>query len=276
MRRSFLYLSLCTAALTAAFLACNSTDPEAARPPAKFELDFTNVVGDQPLQLNTVAYTNKSGESFTPTNFNYFVSNIRLIRTDGSAYVVPQDSSYFLIRQTDPASQKITLNNVPMGSYKSVSFVLGVDSLRSTMDVEKRTGALDPAVDHTGANGMYWSWNSGYIFMKLEGTSPAAPVDATGKNNFRYHIGYFGGRDTKTINNLKTITVKFGADVAQVDPFRQPTVQILADVLTIFDGVKPISIKAYPEVMISDYSVNVANNYAGMFSYKGMKTAVIN
>ncbi|MBC7571233.1 MAG: hypothetical protein H7319_16100 [Spirosoma sp.] len=274
MRRLFLSLSLLTAALLAGFLACNTNDPEAARPPAKFGLDFSNVVGTQPLQLGTVAYKNASGESFTPTNFNYFVSNIRLIRTDGSAYVVPQDSSYFLIRQTDPATQKITLNNVPEGSYKAVSFVLGVDSLRSTADISKRTGALDPAVDHTGANGMYWSWNSGYIFMKLEGTSPSAPRDATGRGNFRYHIGYFGGRDTKTINNLKTITVSFGADVAQVDPFRQPAVQIQADVLTIFDGTTPISIKAYPEVMISPFSATVAKNYAGMFSYKGLKTAV--
>jgi len=274
MRRLFLSLSLLTAALMAGFLACNTNDPQAVRPPAKFGLDFSNVVGTQPLQLGTVAYKNASGELFTPTNFNYFVSNIRLIRTDGSAYVVPQDSSYFLIRQTDPATQKITLNNVPEGSYKAVSFVLGVDSLRSTADISKRTGALDPAVDHTGANGMYWSWNSGYIFMKLEGTSPSAPRDATGTGNFRYHIGYFGGRDTKTINNLKTITVSFGADVAQVDPFRQPTVQIQADVLTIFDGTTPISIKAYPEVMISPFSATVAKNYATMFSYKGLKTAV--
>ncbi len=274
MRRSFLYLSLLTAALTAGFLACNTDDPEAATPPATFGLDFTNAAGAQPLQLGTVAYKNASGESFTPTNFNYFVSNIRLIRTDGSAWVVPPDSSYFLIRQTNPATQKIRLTNVPAGSYKAVSFVLGVDSLRSTMDIGKRTGALDPAVDHTGANGMYWSWNSGYIFMKLEGTSPSAPADATGKNNFRYHVGFFGGRDTKTINNLKTITVPFGAEVAQVDPFRQPTVQIQADVLKVFDGATPISIKAYPEVMISPYSATVAANYAGMFSYRGMKTVV--
>lgn len=274
MRRSFLYFSLLTATLTTGFLACNTNDPEAARPPEKFGLEFTNVVGTQPLQLGTVAYKNASGESFTPTNFNYFVSNIRLIHTNGSVYVVPPDSSYFLIRQTDPITQKITLNNVPAGSYKAVSFVLGVDSLRSTMKVEERTGALDPGVDHTGANGMYWSWNSGYIFMKLEGTSPAAPVDATGKNTFRYHIGFFGGRDTRTINNLKTITVPFGGEVAQVDPFRQPTVQLQADVLKVFDGATPISIKAYPEVMISPYSATVATNYASMFSYKGMKTAV--
>ena len=276
MRRSFLYISLLAVTLMAGVLACNSVDPEAATSPGRFGLDFTSVVGSQPLQLGTVAYKNVSGESFTPTNFNYFVSNVQLIRTDGSAYVVPQDSSYFLLRQTDPTTQKITLNSVPAGSYKAVSFVLGVDSLRSIMDIAKRTGVLDPAGDHTGANGMYWSWNSGYIFMKLEGTSPSAPVDATGKNNFRYHIGFFGGRDTKTINNLKTVTVPFNKDIAQVDPFRRPTVQIQADILKVFDGATPLSIKAYPEVMISTYSATVANNYASMFSYAGMKTVVIN
>lgn len=269
MRRSFLYLSFLTAAFTAGFLACNTADPEAKQ--GAFSLNFANVAGNSPLQLGTATYKNALGESFTPTNFNYFVSNIQLIRTDGSAYVVPQDSSYFLVRQTSAASKKINLKNVPAGDYKAVSFVLGVDSLRSTMDVSKRTGALDPGDSQMGANGMYWSWNSGYIFMKLEGTSPSAPVDATGKNNFRYHIGFFGGYDTKTRNNLKTITIPFGTDVAVVDPFRTPNVLIRTDVLKIFDGPTLLSIKAYPEVMVSDYSVNVANNYAQMFTYGGLQ-----
>ena len=267
MRRSFLYVTLLTVTLTAGFLACQTNEPQAAEP-GEFSLYFFAVAGGQPLKLGST-YQNASGESFTPTTFNYFVSNIRLTRTDGTDYVVPQDNSYFLVRQADSTSSKINLKDVPAGDYKALSFVLGVDSLRSTMDVSKRTGVLDPAGDHTSASGMYWSWNSGYIFMKLEGTSPAAPVDATGKNNFRYHIGFFGGRDTKTINNLKIIGIPFGADVLTVARNRTAGVQVRTDVLKVFDGATPISIKAYPEVMVSPYSVNVANNYATMFSYAG-------
>lgn len=275
MRRSILLIWL-TATLTAGFLACNTTDPEADQS-GQFVLNLDNVAGNQNLQLGTGTYRNASGESFTPTALNYFVSNIRLTRTNGTDYVVPQDSSYFLIRENDLNSQRITLRNVPFGDYKAVSFVLGVDSLRSTMDIGRRQGVLDPAGDHTSANGMYWSWNSGYIFLKFEGTSPSAPTDATGKNTFRYHIGFYGGYDKQkpTINNIKTISVPFGADVAQVGPGRVPTVQLLADVLKIFDGPTLLSIKTNPEVMISPFSSSIAGNYAQMFSYKGSTTAVI-
>jgi hypothetical protein len=41
-------------------------------------------------------------------------------------------------------------------------------------------GDLDPM------NGMYWSWQSGYINMKLEGKSPSC---LTRKNEFQFHIG---------------------------------------------------------------------------------------
>ena len=33
---------------------------------------------------------------------------------------------------------------------------------------------------------MYWSWQSGYIHFKLEGTSPACP---TRQNKFQIHVG---------------------------------------------------------------------------------------
>ena len=69
-------------------------------------------------------------------------------------------------------SQEVVLKNIPAGDYNQITFTIGVDSLRSTMDVSKRPGVLDPAQGH---DGMYWTWNSGYIFFKMEGISPAAP-----------------------------------------------------------------------------------------------------
>lgn len=255
--------------------ACNTTDPDPAQT-GTLQLVFDNVAGGQDLQLNTGTYRNASGESFTPTTFDYFVSNIKLTTTDGQQYVVPQESSYFLIKESLPATQTVTLKNVPAGDYASVSFLIGVDSLRSTMDIGQRTGVLDPAGDHTSANGMYWSWNSGYIFLKLEGTSPSAPTDATGSNTFRYHVGFFGGRDTRTINNLKTVTINFGSDRAPVTSAQVPTVTVQTDILKIFDGPATVSIAKNPEVMVSDYSQTVANNYARMMTYKGITTVTRN
>jgi len=59
--------------------ACNTVDPDTSFDPASpgiLRLTFDNVAGGQDLQLNTGTYRNATGESFTPTTFNYFVSNV--------------------------------------------------------------------------------------------------------------------------------------------------------------------------------------------------------
>lgn len=231
------------------------------------QLTFDNRVGSNDLALGTGTYQNKAGEAFTVTRFDYFVSNIRLLRADGSAYTVPQDDSYFLVREADPTSQVITLNNVPAGDYTQLEFMVGVDSLRNTADISKRTGILDPAGSHT--SGMYWDWNSGYIHLKLEGTSPQAPLDATGNRNFRYHIGLFGGYQARTLNNTRLVRVPISVngEGLRTGEAIKSSVVISTDAGKLFDGPTPISIATYPDVMVSPISATIANNYASMFSF---------
>lgn len=229
-------------------------------------LEFDNVVGSQNLQLNgPQTYTNANGDQFNVTLLNYYISNIKLKKSDGTVYTVPQDSSYFLVQESIAASREIELNNIPAGDYTEVTFMVGVDSLRNTLDLSKRTGILDPAA-HSGDDNMYWSWNSGYIFFKMEGLSPQATTDAAGNKKFRYHIGGFGGMNSKTINNIKTVTRTFGDDKATVRSSITPQVHIIVDVLKAFEGSSKVSIGANTTVMFAPYSVNIANNYVEMFT----------
>lgn len=227
-----------------------------------FKLEFDNIVGGAQLALDSTGqtFTNGSGEKFSITQLNYYVTNIRFRKTDGSEYVVPQDQSYFMVQENVEASQIISIPNVPNGEYNQVSFTLGVDSLRSTMDVSRRIGVLDPAF--LSGHGMYWSWNSGYIFMKMEGISPSAP-DSLGKGFF-YHIGGFGGYNSKTINNIKTISLDLPT-VATVKSDVSPMAHIMVDVKKVFDGSIPLKISEFPMVMFGPKSVEIANNYASMF-----------
>ena len=239
----------------------NSSEPAAN---ASLIIQFDNVAGNEDLKLDSVSYTNATGESFTVSQLQYFISNIRLGRGDGSEYIVPQDSSYFLMQENIPATQEISLN-VPEGDYQRISFILGVDSVRNTAHINKRTGVLDPASSMD--NGMYWGWNSGYIFFKMEGESAAAPEDPSGRQKFRYHIGGFGGYSAPTINNIKTINLDLDKGVAQARPDRQSTIILRADILKTFSGESNISIAEHPSVMFSEFSVNVANNYSKMFTH---------
>lgn len=258
--------SLFMAVLSAAilFTSCSkSTEPDfQPGDTGSLDIEFDNIAGAQDLQLNTGVYTNSSGEPFSITTLNYFVSNIKLKNVDGSEYVVPRDDSYFLIKEENP-TQLISLENIPAGNYNGISFILGVDSLKSTEPIENRTGALDPAGE---AAGMYWVWNSGYIFLKMEGTSTVLPP---ADNAFFYHIGGFGGYTSPTINNIKLISL-IGPSGAQAeirkDKSEAPHIHIFADALKVFNGPVPVSIAANPMIMFSPLSVDIANNYQNMFS----------
>jgi hypothetical protein len=232
---------------------------------APLSVEFDNVMGGQNLVLNSTNYTNGAGETYNVQLLQYYVSNIKVKKADGTSYTVNQDSSYFLIKEAD-VTTRFAKVKVPEGDYTSLTFVLGVDSLRSTMDISKRTGVLDPSGGMD--DGMYWGWNSGYIFLKMEGTSPQAPLDPTGQRKYRYHIGGFGGYSAPTITNIKTITLDLTArGIAQVRKDRNANVHIMVDISKVLSGSTNVSIAANPQVMFSDYSVNIANNYTTMFTH---------
>jgi hypothetical protein len=233
-------------------------------------LRINNVVGNSPLILNDKTYTNSSGEKFTITTINYFISNIKLKRKDGTDYTVPQDSSYFLIKEIDSTSKSIHLR-VPEGTYTAVNFIVGVDSLRSTTDLSHRTGALD--ISGGMLDGMYWTWNIGYIFFKLEGICEQAKIDNTGQKKFRYHIGGFGGYNKPSINNIKEVTIDLGEHgLIDAQQNKHITVNLNADLLKAFDGKTQMSIAQDPNVMFGVQSKSVAANYSTMFSHVSTKT----
>ncbi|RYD94688.1 MAG: hypothetical protein EOP54_17090 [Sphingobacteriales bacterium] len=241
---------------------------------APFSIEFDNIVGERTFSINNTGslYTNAAGEKFSISMLQYFISNIKVTTAEGKTYTVPQDKSYFMVNGADKAT-RFTKVEVPEGDYTKVSFTLGIDSLRSTMDLSKRTGILDPAAGGGhDAGGMYWGWNSGYIFFKYEGNSSVISDDVkgdpTGKKQFKYHIGGFGGYSAPTINNIKVITIDLNnAGIAKVRKDRQSNVHLFVDVMKVFNGKNAFSIAAHPNVMFSDYSVNIAANLTELFRH---------
>lgn len=228
------------------------------------EIEFDNRAGDASLVFGT-EYTNAAGEKLKFSTFNYFVSNFILVKADGSEYVVPKDSCYFLCKHDDAESREVVLKNIPAGDYTGLKFMIGVDSAKSVSPITERTGVLDPAA---GASGMYWSWNAGYIFVKVEGTSPQAPIEpSSGERLFQYHTGLFGGYDSPTLNNLKTVTLETHHDEpAKVRRSGSPHFHLYVDVLEMFTAPTNISVAANPTSHAGPYSKTVANNYADMIT----------
>ena len=232
---------------------------------ATLSIQFDNIAGDKNLQLNTGTYVNAAGEAFKVDRLKYFITNVKVRNAGGQEYIVPKDSSYFLVSESEAASQFVKVR-VPEGEYTSLSFILGVDSLSSVMDVSKRTGVLDPSAGMD--DGMYWGWNMGYIFFKMEGISDAAPTDPSGQHKFRYHIGGFGGYSAPTLNNNRTITINLSAGgAAKVRRGREANIHLMVDILKMFNGATTVSILTNPTVMFGDFSAKIADNYTHMFHH---------
>ncbi len=259
---SILYIFLFLSAL---LFSCGSDAPEPIDGNGRGDIVFyfDNTVGNELLALSNTNYKNTSGESFRVSALRYYVSNFKLLRKDGSQYVIPQDSSYFLINAADKESYEVRLENVPVGDYSGVTFMLGVDSARTVAASSKRTGVLDTGAGKAGA-GMYSDANEGYTFLKLEGTSSAAP--AANGNKFTYQIKGFGGLTTKTANNIKTISVPFTGTTATVTTSKSPEAHLLINILKIFDGVTKVSIAGLPQATTPELTAPLANNYTTMFS----------
>jgi hypothetical protein len=249
----------------AALISCKKTENDVVDPNTtnSVSIEFENRVGDQKLVLGTPAYKNAAGEAFSITALNYFVSNISLKNENGTIQKFP--NQYFLVRQVDTKSQVITLNDVPSGNYSELSFTIGVDSVKSVSPLAERVGALD--VTSYGDDGMYWSWNSGYIFFKMEGTSTAVPKTANANQAFAIHVGGYGGGwngSAKTVNNLRSVTVPI-TTAATVRGNIAPQVHLFVDALSVFDGPNKISLATTNSVHSPSLATDVAENYRTMF-----------
>ena len=91
-------------------------------------IKFDNRIGKEELLLYGNSYQNEHDEGFMVNALNYYISNVSLTHIDGSVFVLPKDSCQFLMREDDFFQQSFLLKNIPIGSYKSISFTLGADN----------------------------------------------------------------------------------------------------------------------------------------------------
>lgn len=220
------------------------------------KMEFQNYVGDKPMELSGLSnYENENGDDFKVTLFKYYVSNVVLVNKDGTTIFV-EPESYHLINQDDNTSLSFELSSVPAGTYSSVRLMFGVDSLHNVSGAQ--TGALDPA------NGMFWTWSTGYIMAKMEGTS--SKVGSSG-GALSFHLGGFSG----TYKAIKTLELAFPKDM-EVTESNQSGITIKADVLAWFKSPNLIDFSVLNSIgSIDETSGKMSDNAHNMFSVTEIK-----
>lgn len=248
------YAAFLALAAATTFSSCRKKPVE--NPPVdpvagSMRMELTNQMEGVTLDLSNTWYKNAAGDSFKVDVLKYYISNISFTTADGKTYTEPE--SYHLINQADPASRRMTFSNVPADTYTSVKFMIGVDSLRNVSGAQ--TGALDPS------NGMFWTWNSGYIMAKMEGTSPQSGDPAKAVT---IHVGGFSGANQV----LRWVTLPLNGGGAKVDGNKAaPNVHVTANLAEWFRTPNPIDFATVYHVMMGGKNARmVADNYADMFA----------
>lgn len=229
-------------------------------------INIDNVIGNQNLKYDTL-YSIASGEKYTIKKLKYYISNIQFMKIDGSVTTLQEDGSYFLVDESNSASMILSLPQVEIGKYLAIRLMIGVDSAKSMAPLEKRRGVLD--MSGLGQD-MYWTWNQGYIFFKMEGIY----TDFSGKNDdYTYHIGGFGNNGS-SLNNIKVITIPLGSTECEVSEDKKLTINLKADISKVFNGKKEITIVDHPIITFSPFSIDIADNYSEMLSFSSLQYTI--
>lgn len=206
---------------------------------------FLHVAGNAELQPDSL-YTNNFGEKFSVSQFKYYVSNIVLkdsITGQSQSYL----KEYFLIKDDDASSKSISFTT-HLKHIHTIEFFVGVDSIKNVTGVQ--TGSLDPL------NGMFWIWNTGYVFAKLEGNSPVAKTPG---KKISYHVGGYKQNE----NALRKVSLHTNIVVSD----HQLAINIKADILKWFDGMHAIKIAEKPDCHEpGTLAMQLSDNFSKMFS----------
>ena len=210
-------------------------------------LRFQNEVGDLPLIIDSVNYKNELNQDFTISKFKFYISIVRFENTIGTQTA---PSTSFLIDQEDSLSLSTNSTSIPSGIYSSIEFILGVDSLHNVSGAQN--GALDVV------NTMFWTWNSGYIFMKLEGNSSFSNSPG---HFFEYHIGGF----KEPYNAIRKIKLTFDQPV-EISKHKLTDILINVNVLEILQHPNSIDFSKNSSIVEPSQSKIVSDNYEDVFS----------
>lgn len=253
---------LCVAMMATLFNSCSDDDPTPSEETeGTLVLEFDARYGTSNFILGST-YKNALDQDFTPDVLRYYISNIRLKKTDGTFYDDPLSADgskgYYLIDDSDQASTLVKLEGVPAGKYEGAEFTIGVDAARVSQGAQ--TGALDPV------NKLFWTWNAGYIFVQIEGTSPQSTET---DNIIMYHVGGYkeDAANPNLANNIKVKSITFGGDEAIVSATTEPEIHIIVDVKRFFEGTTNINFAEGGQCHVPLCGSRIANNYINTFIF---------
>jgi hypothetical protein len=178
-------LGVAVATLSACTKSDAPTPSEApAKPTGEVEVYITPMVGSNPFRMNEPFLT-PAGEQLTIRDWKFYVSDVALAKATSQevkAQPVMGDSCQSGVWLVD--FNKATHEGSVPGVRNAFMFKFKADTgnfvdLRLAVAVPREYNQADITTNPIPLNnraGMYWSWNSGFKFFVINGSTPVSPV----------------------------------------------------------------------------------------------------
>jgi hypothetical protein len=204
---------------------------------------------------NIVYTTTTEGRKISLTLAQYYVSNIQLVKSDGSLYPIA-DTVKLKLQEVDT----YFIAKVPSGNYKSIRFAVGLDPASNLKDPSS-SAILNRSEMWLGSAAQ----PDGYVFFNVQGkidTSAAANGTIAQMQPFSYRIG--------TNANYKLVTMP-DANYS-VLPNQTQYVHLLVDYSKLFNGIQLNNAANLSVDSAVDNATGLAaairDNIPSMFSYE--------
>ena len=162
-----------------------------AQKTSEVKFSLAPVFGNIPFELGAKYFPFNKVDTIKFETLKFYISTIQLLKNGNVVYA--ELKSFHLVDVENKSSMTISLFPETKINFDEINFNLGIDSITNV------SGAMGGDLDPT--KGMYWTWQSGYINLKLEGVSNACP---TLKNKFEFHLGGY----ITPYNSLQKIQIK--------------------------------------------------------------------
>ncbi len=145
----------------------------------KIQLTFSHTVDGQDIEYNILKYTNDAGNQYMITDFQYFISDVILYKSDGQQQMIDDQRSIFYVDSQISSTFSWDVSDpLPIGQYDSLSFVFGINEAKNVSGLFVNP----PEVN------MFWPdiLGGGYHYFKLNGKW----IDTTAMETpFNFHTG---------------------------------------------------------------------------------------
>lgn len=208
---------------------------------------FDYKVGTEDYDKSTVYTVNGLDVSFSKAIF--YVSSVKLMEMDGSELSSFSDT-YLLVK---PDGGMYPLGEGKKANAHMINFDIGVDEATNNQD---ETDFASWGADHplsAQIPNMHWNWNSGYIFLKLEGKFDS-DGDGFPDENFVAHTG---------TNMLRT---NISLDIQKELDEAVSTIMLEFDVAKLLDGIDLQTDNSTHTMDNMPLATKVMSNFADAFS----------